>query len=329
MEEGTVRQSAPGDPISLRISVTDRCDLRCVYCTPAEGVAEFAFAETLRYEEMLRFARLVDRHFGLLKVHITGGEPLGRPGIATFVAMLADAGITDLAMTTNGQRLSEFAAELKRAGLKRINVSVDSLREDIFRRVTGTGELSRTLAGVEAALAAGLSPVKINTTVLRGINDGEVLDIARFGIDRGVPVRFIEIMPLGPAAERHHEWFVPSSEVLERLSERLDLQALPRGRMRSTREYLATDAAGGTGIVGMISSCSRPFCAGCTRLRLTAAGEVLGCLARGTGRDIRRLLRTDGALDEEAILEKIRLVLREKRTCDGFTSDRYMLKVGG
>ena len=329
MEEGTVRQFAPDGPISLRVSVTDRCDLRCVYCTPAEGVTEFAFAETLRYEEIMRFVRLVDRQFGLLKIHITGGEPLGRPGIATFVAMLADAGITDLAMTTNGQRLSEFAAELKRAGLKRVNVSVDSLRADTFRRLTGTGELSGALAGVQAALAAGLSPVKINTTVLRGINDGEVLDIAQFGIDRGVPVRFIEIMPLGPAAEHHHEWFVPSAEVLDRLSERFDLQRLPRGRMRSATEYRATDGAGHTGIVGVISSCSRPFCAGCTRLRLTAAGEVLGCLARGTGRDIRRLLRTDGALDEKRILEKVRLVLREKRTCEGFTSDRHMLEVGG
>ena len=329
MEEGTVRQFAPDGPISLRISVTDRCDLRCVYCTPSEGVEQFAFAETLRYEEMLRFAQLVDKHFGLLKVHITGGEPLGRPGITTFVAMLAEAGITELAMTTNGQRLTEFAAELKRAGLRRVNVSVDSLRADVFSKITGTGELSRTLAGIEAALAAGLSPVKINTTVLRGVNDGEVLDIAQFGIDRGVPVRFIEIMPLGPAVERHHEWFVPSAEVLDRLSERFDLQRLPRGRMRSTREYRATDAGGGTGIVGMISSCSRPFCAGCTRLRLTASGEVLGCLARGTGRDIRRRLRMDGALDEEKIIDKIRLVLREKRTSEGFTSDRYMLQVGG
>jgi len=324
-----MKHSALPGPISLRVSVTDRCQFRCLYCTPAEGVERFTFANTLRYEEILRFVRLIMSRVGLTKVHITGGEPLGRPGIAKLVAMLVGEGVADLAITTNGQRLGELAAELKQAGLKRVNVSLDTLQLETFGRLSGGGRLARTLAGIDAALAAAFGQVKLNTTVIRGINDHEVTNIAQFGIKRGAQARFIELMPLGPAAARHQDWFVSSSEVLDRLCDRFDLQPLPRRPGSSAREYRAADATGNTGIVGLISPCSQPFCADCRRLRLTAAGELLGCLARGNGQDILPLLRTKGQLDEARILEKTSLVMAQKGCHCGFTSNRNMLKVGG
>ena len=172
-------------PLSLRVSVTDRCPFRCVYCTPADGVPLFAHADILRYEEIVAFVRVVRRHAGLTKVHVTGGEPLARRDIERFVAMLAAEDVADLALTTNGQALSELAAALRQAGLRRVNVSLDSLDEATFERITRGGELSRVLVGIDAALSAGLHPVKLNATLLRGVNDHEVAALADFAIGRG------------------------------------------------------------------------------------------------------------------------------------------------
>ena len=326
IEPGQV--GCPG-PISLRISVTDRCGLECLFCTPLGGLRRLAREEILRYEEILRLVRLIRGHFGLVKVHVTGGEPLARRGIVAFVAALARDGAEDLVMTTNGQQLGAFAAELKRAGLKRLNISLPSLDPRTFRELTRGGDLGRTLDGIGAALRADLAPVKCNMIVLRGVNDHEVADAGQTAIRRGVQVRFIEIMPIGPAAERHRDWFVPSWETLDRLGRRFKLQSLPRREGSSAEEYLLTDAAGNMGVVGLISSCTQPFCGDCNRLRLTADGRLVGCLAENGAERILPLLRTGRPADEERIVETVAALLRKKRARCGFSSGRYMVETGG
>lgn len=329
MERIDLGQIGRPGPISLRISVTDRCQLGCLFCTPLGGLRKFARAEILRYEEILRLVRLIRGHFGLVKVHITGGEPLARRGIVEFVGMLARDRVEDLAMTTNGQQLGEFAAALERAGLRRINVSLPSLNPRTFKELTRGGDLGRTLDGIGAALRADLAPVKCNMIVLRGVNDHEVADAGQAGIQHGVQVRFIELMPIGPAAERHRDWFVPSWETLDRLGRRFKLQALPRRKGSSTEEYLLTDAAGNTGVVGLISSCTQPFCADCNRLRLTADGRLVGCLAENGAERILPLLRTGRPDDEKRIVETVAAILRQKRARCGFSSSRCMVETGG
>jgi cyclic pyranopterin phosphate synthase len=316
-------------PICLRVSVTDRCRLRCLYCTPAEGVERFAPGQVLRYEEILWFVRLIQAHMGLAKVHLTGGEPLDRRRITTVVAMLAGEGIGDLAMTTNGQRLRELAGDLRRAGLHRVNISLNTLQPATFRSIASGGELAPTLDGAEAALEAGFTAVKFNTTVLRGLNDVEVVDIARFGLHRGAEVRFIELMPLGPAAQRYGEWFVSSREVLQKLRAGFDLQPLPRPAGSSSRPHRVTDGDGRTGSIGLISPCSEPFCGDCHRLRLTADGHLVGCLARSGREDILPILRDAGPRNERRILEKVVAVMGRKRTGDRFATNRCMAKLGG
>lgn len=328
MEEDVSQFDVPR-PIALRVSVTDRCSLRCLHCTPAEGVERFEYARTLRYEEIVPFVRLIGRAFGLAKVHVTGGEPLERRGIVTLVEMLAGEGIGDLAMTTNGQHLAPLAGDLKRAGLKRVNVSLNGVTPRSFRQWAGGGELSRTLEGIDAAIGAGLDPVKINMTTVRGVNDGEVADLAQLALDRGVEARFIELMPLGPAARRHAERFVPAEEVLLRLRRRFELAPLGRRPGSSSTPYRAVDRRGRAGVISVIPSCTAPFCGDCNRLRLTASGVLLGCLAQGGGEDILPLLRGRRALDEPAVLRAVRDVLSRKRTTGGFSRRECMVQIGG
>jgi cyclic pyranopterin phosphate synthase len=315
--------------LALRLSVTDRCPLRCVFCTPPEGLARLAPQDVLRDEEIVRFVRLMQSHYRLKKVHITGGEPLGRRGIVRLVSRIAAVGIADLALTTSGQRLAGLAGDLKQAGLARVNVTLSTLDPRTFRKLALGGSLAKSLAGIDAALAAGLSPVKCNAVVLRGINEDEVADLAQFAIDRGITIRFIELMPIGPAAARHRDWFVPAAEVLSRLRDRFTLRPLARRRGSSTREFLATDPRGRSGTVGIIASFTRPFCADCNRLRLRANGELVGCLARNSRASIRPLLRTADPPDEAAILAAVQSVLRQKRGGRAFAGDHFMVRTGG
>lgn len=316
-------------PISLRLSVTDQCQLHCIYCAPPDGVEQLPFAELLSFEEMLRFVRIVKRRFGLSKVHITGGEPLLRPGVTDFVAMVACENVPDLALTTNGQLLGAIALDLKRAGLPRINISLDSLNSETFRSLTRGGELCHTLAGIEAALQSGLSPVKLNVTVLRNVNNHEVVDIARYGLERGCEVRFLELMPIGPAADRFGDLFMASAEVRTKLAEAFDLVPTPPMYGKSSMDYLARDAQGRKGIIGFISSQTAPFCHDCRRLRLTATGQLIGCLARGEGPDVRRLLRDDDSRDGELLVEAIHDALCLKRNGGSFRTRELMARVGG
>lgn len=316
-------------PISLRLSVTDRCQLHCLYCAPPCDAEELSSPEILGFDEMLHFVRMVKRRFGVSKVHITGGEPLLRPGVTDFLAMVAREKVADLALTTNGQVLGPMVPDLRRAGLPRVNISLDSLNDETFRYLTRGGELRHTVAGIEAALHCELAPVKLNVTVLRNVNSDELVDIARFGLERGCEVRFLELMPIGPAAERFGELFVPSAEVRTKLGEAFDLKPTPRSSGKSSWNYLASDRRGRKGIIGFISSQTAPFCDGCRRLRLTASGQLIGCLARGEGPNIRPFLRDGDSCDRGPLVEAIHDVLRLKRSAGRFSTRELMARVGG
>jgi len=316
-------------PISLRISVTDRCQLRCIYCMPACGVPKRSHSDVLTFEQIVRFVRTVKRRFGLSKVHLTGGEPLLRTDIDLLVAMLAEQGAPDLAVTTNGQLLGQLAGRLKDAGLKRVNISIDSLAPETFCRVTRGGELQRTLDGLDAALDSRLAPVKINVTVLRNVNTQQIAGIARFGLHRGCEVRFLELMPIGPAAGQFDHLFVSSAEVKTALSEAFDLSPLPGPPGGTSRRFLVTDTRGRKGVIGFISPVSEPFCAGCRRLRVTACGQLVGCLAIGRGPDIRALLRRSAGPDPDQLVRAVREALGVKRSLHAFPTKNLMTFTGG
>lgn len=315
--------------ISLRISVTDRCGLRCIHCTPAGGLRRFATQQILRYEEILSFVRMIKSAFGLAKVHVTGGEPLQRRDIARLVGMLADEGISDLAMTTNAQQLAPLARTLRQAGLRRVNVSLHSLRPETYRTVTGGGNLAAALTGLEAALTEGFAAVKTNTTLLAGLNDRELPAIVRFALARGMEARFIELMPLGPAADCYAQRFLPASEALATLAKHYRLTLLPRQVGTSSRTYEAVGFDGTRGRLGMIASCSEPFCGDCNRLRLTSDGGLLGCLSRPARQEVLPILREGEPGMDGHLLEKALLALGGKRHDAGFSSHLSMAKVGG
>ncbi len=282
----------------LRISVTDRCNLRCAYCMPEEGVPSLDPTEILSYEELLRVARVAVR-LGIWKIRVTGGEPLVRKGILGFLWELARlSGVRDLCLTTNGILLAEAAAQLRRAGLRRVNVSLDTLRPERFERIARRNGLDRVLAGIRAARQHGLQPVKVNVVAMRGVNDDELPDFVEFARVEGVEVRFIEFMPGGGAWDESR--VIPAAEVLERLSARFRLEPLREpGSTGPSRTYRLPD---GTRI-GVISPLSDHFCGTCNRLRLTAAGRLRTCLFSNREIDLRRVLRSgvdDGVL--EAVL---------------------------
>lgn len=287
----------------LRVSVTDRCNLRCAYCMPAEGVAPLGHGEVLSYEEILRVAR-VALTMGIEKIRITGGEPLVRKGILGFVERVAELpGLNDLSLTTNGVLLGELAGALRQAGLRRVNVSLDSLRPEVFARITRRDVLPLVLRGIDAAAAAGLQPIKVNAVVIRGENDSEILDFAEFARERRCEVRFIEFMPSRPEAWEGKR-VVPSAEILATLSARHDLVPVEGG---GTSGPSRTFRLPGGGSVGVISPLSDHFCGRCNRLRLTAAGSLRSCLFSDRETDLRRVLRTTSDDRElaECILEAV------------------------
>ena len=312
--------------LSLRVSVTDRCQLRCRYCMPPEGVPLRGRDEILSYEEIVALVACFRDEFGLTKVRITGGEPLVRTGIERLVGMLADLDIPDLALTTNGLRLAEMAPALKRAGLHRVNVSLDSLSPDAFRRLTGGGELHTVLHGIAAAQDAGLIPLKLNTVVIRGFNEEETVDLVEFAIQRNCEVRFTELMPIGPGAKLFSEGFISSMDVRQKLSSHFTLHPLGAEIGTSARRYGVVNAEGKRGTVGFISSCSAPFCGECARLRLTADGRLIGCLARNGGIGVREMLR---AGDRQSITDVVRRVLEGKTADRVFEQGMAMASIGG
>lgn len=272
----------------LRISVTDRCDLRCQYCMPADGLDWLPREELLSFEEITRLTSLmVD--LGVRSVRLTGGEPLMRRGLADLVSSLSGLGLDDLSLTTNGTTLAKHAAALHRAGLRRVNVSLDSLVSHRFAEITRRDALDRVLEGIEAAVSVGLSPVKVNCVVVAGTNDDEILDFVEFARRSGCDVRFIENMPLGAGDGWAPESVVPAAEVLERISRRYLLVGTERGSEPSAGYRFAD---GSPGSIGVIASVTDPFCGACDRLRLTSDGFLRTCLFAHDETDLRAPLRS-------------------------------------
>jgi GTP 3',8-cyclase len=289
----------------LRISITDRCNFRCAYCMPEEGMDWLPREELLTYEEIGRVARVCVEHFGFEAIRLTGGEPLVRAHITRLIEQLAPLGV-DLALTTNGVKLGEAAHDLAAAGLKRVNVSLDTLDRATFLALTKRDELERVLAGIDAALDAGLDPVKVNAVVMRGVNDHEVVELARFGREQGVGVRFIEFMPLDAQGEWSHEKVVPAAEILARIDAVFPLvEAGGDGPEPATR-YAYRD---GVGDVGVIASVTEPFCGDCDRVRITAEGEFRTCLFALEEFDLRAELRAEGGLDATDLDDRLAAVI--------------------
>ncbi len=286
----------------LRISVTDRCNFRCCYCMPRDVFGtDFPFmdnSELLSFEEIERVSAVFAR-LGVKKVRLTGGEPLVRHGIEQLVERLVGVeGVEDVALTTNGSLLAAKAQSLRDAGLNRITVSLDSLDEPTFRAVSDVKiPLSRVIQGIAAAAAAGLSPVKVNTVVKRGMNDGkDILELAAFGREHGYVVRFIEFMDVGTTNGWRMDDVVSADDILGRINAVWPIEPLDphyTGEVASRYRYLD-----GGGEVGVIASITRPFCRTCTRARISAKGELYTCLFSGAGHDLRALLR-GGARDDE------------------------------
>ncbi len=276
----------------LRISVTDRCNFRCAYCMPEEGMTWQKREHLLTFEEIERVARLMVERYGVDGIRLTGGEPTVRAKLPVLVEKLAALGV-DLAMTTNGVSLPLLAEDLKSAGLRRLNISLDSLRADRFEELTRRDELDRVLAGIDAALAAGFDPVKINVVVMKGINDDEVVDFARFGREHGVVVRFIEFMPLDADEIWNHDRVMTQAEILEALGAEFELEPIERTSAPATR-WRHTD---GGGEIGVVASVSQSFCSTCDRVRITADGQFRNCLFATDETDVRALLR-DGSSDD-------------------------------
>jgi GTP 3',8-cyclase len=272
----------------LRVAVTDRCNFRCTYCMPEEGMAWVEREEILTFEEIERIARICVERYGLKSIRLTGGEPTVRAHLPRLIARLSALGI-DLSMTTNGATLGLLAKDLKAAGLQRLNVSLDSLQQERFTQLTRRDRLQNVTEGIEAAVEAGISPVKVNVVVMRGINEDEVVDFATFGRERGVVVRFIEFMPLDADEQWSAERVVPSAEILALVNEVYPVEPLQRGSAPASL-YSYRD---GAGQFGLISSVSEPFCDTCDRVRLTSEGQFRNCLFSLEETDLKGLLRGD------------------------------------
>jgi cyclic pyranopterin phosphate synthase len=281
----------------LRVSITDRCNFRCTYCMPEEGLEWVGRDDLLTYEEQAQIVRVCVDRFGFASVRITGGEPTVRAHLPRLVAMLAPLRI-DIALTSNGVKLPEMAGELARAGLARINVSLDSLRRETFFALTRRDELDRVIAGIDASVAAGLHPVKVNSVVIRGVNDDEVVDLAAFARDRGVALRFIEFMPLDADGEWSPDRVVPAAEILDAIHAVFPLEDHALAGSGHVQPAAVFRYADGRGEVGVIPSVTAPFCESCDRIRVTAEGKLRTCLFALEEFDLRHILRS-GASDDE------------------------------
>jgi cyclic pyranopterin phosphate synthase len=281
----------------LRVSVTDRCNFRCLYCMPAEGLPWLGAGDVLSRDEMVRALR-VAVELGVRTIRITGGEPTLRRDLVDIVGALGTLGV-ELSITTNGYLMDRLAEPLARAGLGRANISLDSLRPDRFREITRRDALAKVLTGIDATLAAGLTPVKINAVVVRGFNDDEIEPMAAWARDLGVELRFIEFMPLDAPGEWTQEQVIPAGEILTRLDAAFGLDPPgPRGSAPAER-YTYSD---GRGTVGVIASVTRAFCAQCDRIRLTADGQVRTCLFATNEYDLRAVMRAGNGDEAVAAL---------------------------
>jgi GTP 3',8-cyclase len=318
----------------LRVSLTDRCNFRCFYCLP-HGEPPIAPKEQMLSYEEIEYACDIFVELGIEKIRLTGGEPMMRRDIEQIIfklAQLKDKGLHDLALTTNGYFLPHRAQSLKDAGLDRITISLDSLKRDTFKQMTGVDVLDRVLQGIEAAKESGLEPIKINAVIVRGHNEDEVADFAAFAREHNVKVRFIEFMPLDSGHDWLREDVVSGKEIRERINEKFPLEAIDfaRGSETSTRYRFAD---GAPGEIGIIAPVTEAFCGACSRIRLTADGQIRTCLFSTVEHSLRDVLR-DGATRQETI-DFIRSVVMKKEprhfiNDPGFvTPSRSMSFIGG
>lgn len=314
----------------LRVSLTDRCNLRCNYCMPAEGLDWLPTDQTLTDDEVVRLITIGVERLGIREVRFTGGEPLLRRGLVDIVARTHALGV-ETSLTTNALGLSRTAQALADAGLDRINASIDSVRPETFATITRRDRLADVVAGLEAAKAAGLGPLKLNAVLLRGTNDDQAAELLRWSVQHGYELRFIEQMPL----DAQHDWsraeMVTGDEIFDSLSAEFTLT--PHGQPRGSAPAELFDVDGGPATVGIIASVTRPFCGDCDRVRLTADGQVRNCLFAREESDLRTALRS-GAGDEE-IAERWVIAMRGKRAGHGIDDvtflqpDRPMSAIGG
>lgn len=316
---------------SLRISVTDRCDLRCIYCIP-EDIPWLPRTQLLSLEELARVARLAVAG-GIRKIRLTGGEPLLRRDLPRLIALLAEIpGLEDVALTTNGTQLAKLAAPLRAAGLHRINVSLDSLDRETFGRMAQRDALQQVLDGLDAAVAAGLRPIRINCVPIRGLNDHEALAFAELARTRGFEVRFIEFMPLEHGDRWGRDVLVPGTELRDRIGAVHPLVPDPDCDPHSpSRDWRFEDGA--PGLLGFIDAVTQPFCSSCNRIRLTADGKLRTCLFSVREHDLKGLLRS-GASDEEILLRLHGVVATKElkhHVNDGqyVKPERTMSRIGG
>ena len=322
----------------LRISLTDRCNFRCIYCMPEEGVQQMAHDEILRFDEIVDIVKVASQ-MGIKRLRLTGGEPLVRKGVADLIAQLHEIdGIESIAMTTNGVLLPRMAQELKAAGLSRVNISLDTLDPDQFHQITRCGSLDQTLAGIEAALEHGFEPVKVNAVTVRSLNQ-DFLEFAKLSIDRPLHVRFIEYMPVGESSGSDGTGWgkkdvIPSDELLELISTQAKAagigELLPAAKHKPNgwgpARYYEFEGAQGT--VGFISPLSRHFCSECNRLRLSADGKIRPCLFSDDEYDVRRALSERGEEGVRALLQEA-IGAKPDEHHDKVGTERNMSQIGG
>ncbi|MEP6922073.1 MAG: GTP 3',8-cyclase MoaA [bacterium] len=308
----TLLKDSYGRPIrDLRVSLTDRCNFRCFYCLP-HGEPPIAPKEQMLSYEEIEYVCDIFVGLGIEKLRLTGGEPMMRRDIETIITKLAalkSRGLKDLALTTNGYFLPDRAQALKDAGLNRITISVDSLQPERFKQMTGVDVLDRVLAGIAAAKNAGLDPIKINAVIVRGHNEKEVADFAAFAREHDVKMRFIEFMPLDSGHDWSREMVVSGQEIRERINERFPLTPIdgPRGSETSSRYRFAD---GAPGEIGIIAPVSEPFCGACSRIRLTADGQIRTCLFSTVEHSLRDVIRTGATRSE--VIDFIEAVVMKK-----------------
>ena len=289
----------------LRISVTDRCNFRCQYCMPEEGMDWTPREELLTFEEIERLASLLVNKFGIESIRLTGGEPTVRANLSKLIEKLAKLDV-DLSLTTNGATLPLIAGDLYNAGLDRINISLDTLNRKRFESLTRRDNLKQVLHGIETAKSVGFDPVKINMVVMKGVNDDEVLDFVSYGRENGLVVRFIEFMPLDADETWEKSKVMPQNEILDLISSKHDLEPLSRGSSPAARWKFVD----GPGEIGIIATVSEAFCDACDRIRLTADGKFRNCLFAIEEYDVRKLLRENAG--DEKIIELFSHAVKQK-----------------
>ncbi|HDP37163.1 MAG TPA: GTP 3',8-cyclase MoaA [Candidatus Atribacteria bacterium] len=287
----------------LRVSVTDRCNYRCIYCKPEEQFEFIPHEEILRYEEIVEIIEEAV-NLGVTKVRITGGEPLARKGVVDFIKKLREIKkLEDISLTTNGFFLSEYAEKLKDAGLNRVNISLDSLQEEKYKKITRGGSLEKALKGIDSALKAGLLPIKINTVLIRGINDDEVEDFVRLTLGRPLNIRFIEFMPSGEELkDNYRDKFISVLEIKESLAGKYSFRPININSGNGPAKYY--QIKGGQGTIGFITALSQHFCKTCNRIRLTSEGKLRPCLFSNKEVNIKQAIR-NAKTDDKIIRSKI------------------------